>query len=75
MKKLTLQVFNTSVTNLSNYITTIEIPDYKQQGRTIKYLRDWIYKQSLYDEKNKSIRYYVFRNDNIYISEGDLFYY
>ena len=72
-EKITVSVFNTTNTESKNYITSIEMPKYKQMGRTVNYLREYIKTQSAFDETHRRIRYYVFESkSNFIFKEVDL---
>ena len=74
MKKIIVNVFNVTHTDSKNYITSIEIPDYKRMGNTMKYLKNYIKSQAPNDCNNLHMRFYVFYSNTFLIKETDLNY-
>jgi hypothetical protein len=72
MKKITINVFNVLHTDTRNYITSIEMPDYKQLKRIKRFLAEYVRKQSSNDFKHKKCRFYVFQGNGFVIRESDL---
>jgi hypothetical protein len=72
MKKITINVFNVLHTDTRNYITSIEMPDYKQLKRIKRFLAEYVRKQSSNDFNHKKCRFYVFQGNGFVIRESDL---
>jgi len=69
---ITINVYNVDHTNANNYITSIEIPNYKQMGRTLKFLRDYVKRQRANDFNHRIMRFYVFHSNTFLIKQTDL---
>lgn len=69
----TIQVYSITHITTDGYLTSIEIPDYKQLKRIKDFLSDWIRKQYKYDLLHSKIRFYVFRfEDGMVLRESDI---
>ena len=71
MSKIVVNVFNTTMES-KDYITCIEMPKFKQMGRTINYLREYVKLQSGGDSNHYRIRYYIFQSNTFVLKEADL---
>jgi len=75
MRNIECNVYNTTHTENKNYITTIKVPKYKQIGRTVSFLRNYLREQSMNDFNHSRMRFYVFKSDDFLLRETDLFNY
>lgn len=73
-KMITVNVFNVSHIDSKNYITSIEIPEYKYMANTLKALKNYVKTQAPNDFNNLTMRFYVFHSNTFLIKETDLNY-
>lgn len=69
---ITINVFNVTHTDSKNYITSIEMPNYKQFKRIKDYLREYVRKQSSTDFNQGKCRFYVFEANTFVLNETNL---
>jgi hypothetical protein len=72
MKMITVNVFNMSHVDNDNYITSIEMPEYKYFRATLNHLRDYVKKQNANDFNHKKMRFYVFESNTFVLTESEL---
>ena len=61
MKTITVNVFNVTSTDENNYMHCITMPNYKQMGRTINWLRQYVKEQGANDFNFRRMVFYVFQ--------------
>ena len=72
MKKITINVFNVSHVDSKNYITSIEMPQYKQLKRIKRFLAQYVKQQGANDFNHGRMRFYVFQANTFVLRETDL---
>ena len=72
MRTHTINVFNIDCLSTDNYITSIEMPRYKQTKRVFDFLRAYVKRQGATDFNQGKMRFYVFQSNTFVIKECDL---
>ena len=72
MKKITVNVYNSTFADKDNYMNCFEMPKYKQMSRTKKFLKNYVKEQSANDFNFGRHMFYVFESNTFVIKESDL---